>query len=180
MENPFATENDVLTREAEEIAREEGEIRKLFLKQRYDTISKGGTTLWRKVKLKETIAEVYNLKDRVDSLERINSRLREAYRERGDTISSLEKKIKSLEPPEEKEPTVLDDLSDDSDEEDEYVEVQGITYLLIVDEDVVDIKTGLVVGQMKGGKVVFNTRGTKKHKQNVKSLEKKKKEKKKT
>lgn len=108
-----------------------------------------------------------------DRKELLKTRLKELYiaeyrlKRANTTIKQLkesekEKKLKELN-------EML--ASDSDDEEDEFVTVNGIIYL-VVEEDVIDLKTGKTVGQMEDGKVVFSKPGTKLHKKRVDELKK--------
>ena len=102
--------------------------------------------------------------------ERINEML--SYFEIRELFSKLrEEKAEKEKKEKEKKEKEEEDSDSDSDDEDEFVSVQGIRYL-VVDEDVVDLKSGKIVGQMEDGKVVFSKPGTKLHKKRVDELKK--------
>ena len=86
-----------------------------------------------------------------------------AYEEIRELFSKLQKEKK------EKINEML--ASDSDDEEDEFETVNGIIYL-VVEEDVIDLKSGKIVGKMEDGKVVFSKPGTKLHKKRVDELKK--------
>ena len=58
---------------------------------------------------------------------------------------------------------------EDSEEEDEYHEHEGVNYML-VDCELVDVKSGKVIGKIEGGDVTVTKHGSKIHKKNVKAL----------
>ena len=58
---------------------------------------------------------------------------------------------------------------EDSEEEDEYHEHEGVNYML-VDCELVDVKSGKVIGKIEGGEVTVTKHGSKIHKKNVKAL----------
>ena len=102
--------------------------------------------------------------------ERINEML--SYLEIRELFTKLrEEKEKKEKREEEKKKEKEEEDSDSDDEEDEFVSVQGIKYL-VVEEEVVDLKSGKIVGQMEDGKVVFSKPGTKLHKKRVDELNK--------
>ena len=86
------------------------------------------------------------------------------HKKKVELSSKLQKQKKGKEEEE-------DSDSDSDDEEDEFVSVQGIKYL-VVEEEVVDLKTGKIVGKMEDGKVVFSKSGTNLHKKRVDELKK--------
>jgi len=129
-----------------------------------------------KTRLKELYIAEYRLKRANTTIKQLNNREKEteerinqmlAYEEVRTLFSKLQKEKKEKEKKEKEE----EDSDSDSDDEDEFVSVQGIRYL-VVDEDVVDIKSGKIVGQMEDGKVVFSKPGTKLHKKRVDGLKK--------
>ena len=102
--------------------------------------------------------------------ERINEML--SYLEIRELFTKLrEEKEKKEKREEEKKKEKEEEDSDSDDEEDEFVSVQGIKYL-VVEEEVVDLKSGKIVGKMEDGKVVFSKPGTKLHKKRVDELNK--------
>ncbi len=127
----------------------------------------------RKERIRKTLAELFDAKRRIDVLESKVSRLTQEneslYSRHRDDLETIEE-LKGKKKPVKKEPVKKEEDSD-SDEEDEFVMVQRIKYL-VVDESVVDLKTGREIGEMKDGKVVFNKDGTANHKRRVKQLKK--------
>ena len=129
-----------------------------------------------KTRLKELYIAEYRLKRANTTIQQLNNREKEteerinqmlAYDEIRTLFSKLQKEKKEKEKKEKEE----EDSDSDSDEEDEFVSVQGIRYLLF-EEEVVDLKTGKMVGKMEDGKVVFSKPGTKLHKKRVDELNK--------
>ena len=97
-----------------------------------------------------------------DRKELLKTRLKELYIAEY-RLKRANTTIKQLKEKKEKE--------ESDDEEDEYVTVNGIRYL-VVELDVIDLKTGKTVGKMEDGKVVFSKPGTKLHKKRVGELKK--------
>ena len=129
-----------------------------------------------KTRLKELYIAEYRLKranttikevkqSEKETQERINEMF--AYEEIRELFSKLQKEKKKKR--EEEIAKIIEEDSDD--EEDQFETVNGIIYL-VVEEDVIDLKTGKIVGKMEDGKVVFSKPGTKLHKKRVDELKK--------
>ena len=107
-----------------------------------------------------------------DRKELLKTRLKELYiaeyrlKRANTTIKQLKESEKKTQEKEEE-----DSSSGSDDEEDDFVTVNGIIYL-VVELDVIDLKTGKTVGKMEDGKVVFSKPGTKLHKKRVDELKK--------
>ena len=79
-----------------------------------------------------------------------------------------------VEKAEKVEKLVITEDDDDEDEEDEYVEIDGVAYI-IFDKEVVDVKTGRIVGMLSDDKKSFERqtpKGKKLHERNIKNLKK--------
>ena len=160
------------------------ESAKEYSEEEYRYINdKTGIIKDRKERLKRRLQELYiaeyrlkrantTIKRQKESQKETQERLNEmlAYEEIRELFSKLQKEKKEKEK-KEKEKKEEEDSDSDSDDEDEFVSVQGIKYL-VVEEDVADLKSGKIVGQMQDGKLVFSKPGTKLHKKRVDELKK--------
>jgi len=169
------------------IGRETREMREQFIEGEYGVItgkSERGKTFSnkdRKIKIRMMLGELFDARIRISNLEvsrreliTENDYLSSNYqrmRQEVDDNEEVRTLIQKLqrekwEKKKAEEEALFNESLDSDDEEDEYVSVEGIKYL-IVEDSVVDMRTGSQVGNMKDGKVLFNGSGTRTHKKYV-------------
>tara|TARA_R110001592_G_scaffold91417_1_gene267629 strand:+ start:53 stop:586 length:534 start_codon:yes stop_codon:yes gene_type:complete len=167
------------------IGREIREMREEFIEDEYGIIT-GKSALGktfsnkdRKIKIRMMLGELFDARRRISNLEAGRRELITENDYLSSNYQTMRQQFEDITDREEMTEKVINEMGkrlelEDSDDEDEYVSVEGIKYM-VVDDSVVDMRNGREMGDMKDGKVVFNPYGTKRHKQYVKRATPKKK-----